>query len=135
MKLMKSNIAVTRLRRPPQAWDRLKQNKVALAGVGVVVVVALVTILAPWLAPYDPAEQFAEGLSPAGEPFPPAARFSPGIDLLGRDLLSRLIYGARVSLLIGVVANGVALAIARCWGGWPGTFRAGSARSLCAAPT
>jgi len=55
MKRMKSNFAVTRLRRPPQAWDRLKQNRVALAGVGVVVVVALVAILAPWLAPYDPA--------------------------------------------------------------------------------
>src|SRR3990170_4931116 len=111
MKRMKSNFAVTRLRRPPQAWDRLKLNKVALAGVGVVVVVALVAILAPWLAPYDPAEQFAEGLSPAGEPFPPAARFWLGTDLLGRDLLSRLIYGARVSLLIGVVAHRVAPAL------------------------
>ena len=123
MKRMKSNFAVTRLRRPPQAWDRLKLNKVALAGVGVVVVVALVAILAPWLAPYDPAEQFAEGLSPAGEPFPPAARFWLGTDLLGRDLLSRLIYGARVSLLIGVVANGVALAIGTVLGGLAGYFQ------------
>ncbi len=123
MKRMKSNFAVTRLRRPPQAWDRLKKNKVALAGVGVVVVVALVAILAPWLAPYDPAEQFAEGLSPAGEPFPPAARFWLGTDLLGRDLLSRLIYGARVSLLIGVVANGVALAIGTVLGGLAGYFQ------------
>lgn len=115
--------AVTRLRRPPQAWDRLKKNKVALAGMGVVVVAALVAILAPWLAPYNPAEQFAEGLSPAGEPFPPAARFWLGTDLLGRDLLSRLIYGARVSLLIGVVANGVALAIGTALGGLAGYFQ------------
>src|SRR3989304_6340949 len=65
--------AVTRLRRPPQAWDRLKKNKVALAGVGVVVVVALVAILAPWLAPYDPAGPFAAGVGPAGGAAPPPA--------------------------------------------------------------
>ncbi len=115
--------AVTRLRRSPQAWDRLKKNKVALAGMAVVVVVALVAVLAPWLAPYNPAEQFAEGLSPAGEPLPPTARFWLGTDLLGRDLLSRLIYGARVSLLIGVVANGVALAIGTVLGGLAGYFQ------------
>src|SRR3970282_674145 len=85
--------------------------------------VALVAILAPWLAPYDPAEQVAEGLSAAGEPFPPAALFWLGTDLLGRDLLSRLIYGARVSLLIGVVANGVALAIGTVLGGLAGYFQ------------
>ncbi len=115
--------AVTRLRRPPQAWDRLKKNKVALAGMAVVVAVALVAALAPWIAPDNPAEQFADGLSAAGEPLPPTARFWLGTDLLGRDLLSRLIYGARVSLLIGVVANGVALAIGTVLGGLAGYFQ------------
>lgn len=112
-----------RLRRPPRAWDRLKKNRVALAGMAVVLTVALVAILAPWLAPANPAEQFAEGVSPAGEPVPPTVRFWLGTDLLGRDLLSRLIYGARVSLLIGVVANGVALAIGTALGGLAGYFQ------------
>ncbi len=112
-----------RLRRPPQAWDRLKRNRVALAGMAVVAAVVMVALLAPWLAPYDPAEQFPHGLSSAGEPLPPTARFWLGTDLLGRDLLSRLIYGARVSLLIGVVANGSALAIGTVLGGLAGYAR------------
>jgi len=115
--------AVTRLRPPPQAWHRLKKNSVALAGMAVVLLVVLVAVVAPWLAPYDPAEQFSDGLSPAGEPLPPTPRFWLGTDLLGRDLFSRLIYGARVSLLIGVVANGAALVIGTVLGGLAGYFQ------------
>jgi peptide/nickel transport system permease protein len=63
------------------------------------------------LAPHDPTTQFVEGLSPAGAPLPPTHQFLMGTDDLGRDLLSRLIYGARVSLIVGIVANGLAMII------------------------
>ena len=68
-------------------------------------------IFAPWLAPYDPTEQFFEGLSLEGAPLPPDGEFWLGTDLLGRDLLSRVIYGARTSLIIGIVSNGIAVVI------------------------
>jgi ABC-type dipeptide/oligopeptide/nickel transport systems, permease components len=66
---------------------------------------------APWLAPYDPSQQFFDGLTLEGAPLPPSARFWLGTDLLGRDLLSRLIFGARTSLMIGVAANTAAVAL------------------------
>ncbi|HEV8340270.1 MAG TPA: ABC transporter permease [bacterium] len=108
---------------PPQPWDRLKRNPVAMAGLLIVGVVVLAAVLAPWAAPYDPVEQFPEGLSSEGRPFGPTARFWLGTDLLGRDLFSRLLYGARVSLLVGVVANGAALAIGTLLGGMAGYFK------------
>jgi peptide/nickel transport system permease protein len=85
-------------------------------------------IFAPWVARNNPAEQFSDGLTIEGRPLPPNARFWLGTDLLGRDLFSRLIYGARVSLLIGVAANAAALSIGTLFGtvagyfkGWTGT--------------
>jgi len=104
-------------------WTRVKRNRVALIGLAVVLVVIGVALLAPWIAPYDPAVQFADGLSPEGRPLPPSARFWLGTDLLGRDLLSRLIYGARISLLIGVAANVAALSIGTVFGTLAGYFR------------
>lgn len=112
-----------RPRRPPQAWDRFKRNRIALVGLLIVAAVVLVAVLASWLSPYDPVEQFTDGLSPEGRPLAPTGRFWLGTDLLGRDLLSRLLYGARVSLLVGVAANGTALAIGTVLGGLAGYFR------------
>ena len=88
---------------------RFDWHPTTLFGLAVVVVAVLAAVLAPHLAPYSPDEQFFDGLSLEGAPLPPNARFWLGTDLLGRDLLSRLIYGARTSLLIGVVANGAAV--------------------------
>jgi peptide/nickel transport system permease protein len=88
----------------------LKRPTVALALLYIVLVVGL-ALLAPWVSPWDPAEQFIEGLSLEGAPLPPTAPYWFGTDLLGRDLLSRLIYGARTSLFIGLVANGMAVLI------------------------
>src|SRR5690606_29114283 len=68
-------------------------------------------------------EQFFDGLTLEGMPLPPSDRFPLGTDLLGRDLLSRLIFGARVSLVIGVVANGTALAIGAVLGTMAGYLR------------
>jgi peptide/nickel transport system permease protein len=61
-------------------------------------------LLAPWVAPYDPAEQFRDA-GRMGQPLAPNARFWLGTDNLQRDLLSRLIYGARVTLSVGLGAS------------------------------
>lgn len=105
----------------------LKRKSVAIALLFIVIVV-LAAIFAPWLAPYDPTKQFFEGLTIEGAPLPPNAEFYFGTDLLGRDLLSRIIYGARTSLIIGVVSNGIAVIIGMLVGitagfvrGWVGS--------------
>jgi peptide/nickel transport system permease protein len=108
--------------------QRLVRDRLGLVGVVVVALFVVAALAAPWLAPYDPNEQFFEGLTLEGSPIPPSAEFWLGTDLLGRDLLSRLLYGARTSLVIGVVANGAAVIIgtllgliAGYAGGWLGS--------------
>lgn len=85
------------------------RRPLALFGLVAVLVVVVAALFAPWLAPYAPDEQFFDGLTLEGAPLPPNETFWLGTDLLGRDLLSRLIYGARTSLIIGIVANGIAV--------------------------
>ena len=105
----------------------LPRNRLATVAAFLIVLLVLAAITAPWLAPYPPEETFFDGLTLEGAPLPPNARFWLGTDLLGRDLLSRVIFGAQTSLIIGVVANGVALALgtlvgvtAGFLGGWVG---------------
>jgi peptide/nickel transport system permease protein len=87
------------------------KRKTALFGLIVILIVVVAALAAPLLAPYSPQEQMFDGLTLEGAPVPPSAQFLLGTDTLGRDLLSRLLYGARTSLLIGLVANGVAVTI------------------------
>ena len=95
----------------PGALSRLVRRPLALFGLVLVAAVVLGAVFAPWLTPYDPSEQFFDGLSLEGAPLGPSAQYWLGTDLLGRDLLTRILYGARTSLVIGVAANGVALVI------------------------
>lgn len=83
----------------------------AVFGLFIVSAVLLCAIAAPLLAPFSPNEQLFDGLTLEGAPIPPDATYLLGTDTLGRDLLSRLLYGARTSLIIGLVANGTAVAI------------------------
>ena len=88
----------------PGATARFAANRAALAGSGVLVVVIGAALLAPWLAPHDP---LAVDL---GRNFAAASWAHPlGTDQLGRDTLSRLLFGARVSLLLSVLSVGAAL--------------------------
>ena len=100
----------------PDVLRPLLRNHAALFGLAVIVLMTLAALLAPELAPYPPGEQFFDGLTLEGAPLPPNERFWLGTDLLGRDLLSRLIFGARTSLIIGIVANGVAVLVGTLFG-------------------
>jgi peptide/nickel transport system permease protein len=111
-----------------EAWKRFRKDKAALVGAAVILVVVSAAALAPWITPYDPDEQFFDGLTLEGAPLPPNGRFWLGTDLLGRDAYTRLVYGARTSLIIGIAANAVAVligtllgAVAGYAGGWVGT--------------
>lgn len=90
------------------ALRSLRRNPVAFASVVAVVLLAAVAVLAPLIAPHDPLHAYADGLTAQGAPIHPGGRYLLGTDPSGRDVLSRLIYGARVSLLVGVVATGLA---------------------------
>ncbi|MCA0029326.1 ABC transporter permease [Mesorhizobium sp. B263B2A] len=107
----------------PGVWRRLVKRRLALLGLVIVAVVVAGAVLAPWLTGYDPNEQMFDGLTIEGSPLPPDAKFWLGTDLLGRDLLTRILYGARTSLIIGIVANGVALFIGTLVGVTAGYFR------------
>ena len=92
-------------------WKRFRRDRLAVFGLAIITVLVSAALLAPWLAPYDPSEQFFDGLTLEGAPLPPGERFWFGTDTNGRDQFSRLLYGARTSLLIGIVANGIAVLI------------------------
>ena len=94
-----------------------------LLGLLVIASAVLAAVLAPVLAPYDPNAQMFDGLTLEGAPLPPGGAHLLGTDLLGRDLLSRLLYGARTSLIIGIVANGIAVLIGAVVGITAGYFR------------
>jgi peptide/nickel transport system permease protein len=89
----------------------LFRRKLALLGLIIVVAFVIVAIIAPWIAPFQPDIQFDDGLDDIGGPLPPSAKFWLGTDTLGRDLLSRLIFGARATLIVAIGANTIAVAI------------------------
>jgi peptide/nickel transport system permease protein len=111
-----------------QVWRRLRRDRAAIAGMVLVGAIVLLALAAPFIAPHDPAEQFRDGLTLDGQPIPstlPAGslQYILGTDAVGRDLLSRLLYGARVSLTVGVLANLLALTIGTVVGATAGFMR------------
>ena len=111
-----------------QAWRRLRRDRAALVGMALVLLLFIAALLAPVLAPHNPTEQFRDGLTLDGQPKPSTllaegnGRFPLGTDANGRDLLSRILYGARVSLLVGVLANTVAVVLGLLIGATAGYF-------------
>ncbi|MFM9844420.1 MAG: ABC transporter permease [Dongiaceae bacterium] len=92
-------------------WKPFRKDIAAVISLGIIAAVVVLALGAPLFAPHSPTEQFADGLSEIGAPLPPDGKFWLGTDLLGRDLYSRLLFGGRNSLLIGLLANGAALLI------------------------
>lgn len=109
--------------RPRGVLARLMRRRLSVFGMVIILAVVGGALFAPLIAPYDPNEQFFDGLTIEGAPMPPGGAYPLGTDLLGRDLLSRMLYGAQTSLLIGVVANGLALFIGTLVGITAGYFR------------
>lgn len=106
-----------------RAWGRLLRNRLAVVAITVIALLAAVALLAPLIAPHDPTTQDVLNARQS-----PSLSHLGGTDNLGRDVMSRLIYGARVSLSVGVLAQAVVLGIglplgliAGFRGGWADT--------------
>lgn len=114
-----------------RTWRALRANPSFWVGASLVAAMLLLAVFAPLIAPYDPIEQFRDdGLTIEGSPVGPSAKFPLGTDSSGRDMSSRLVHGARISLTIGVVGTAIATFIGVFVGavaGWIGTARVGLA--------
>ena len=93
------------------AWLRLKKNRAAVTGGMVLAIMVVLAILTPWIAPYGYEAQNLD----LGATSPSAAHWL-GTDIFGRDLLTQILYGGRISLAVGFIATAVALAIGVTWG-------------------
>ena len=93
------------------AWLRLRKNKLALFGGSVLLFMVIVALLTPWIAPYSyEAQNLDLGASP------PSAEHWLGTDIFGRDVLTQIMHGGRISLAVGFIATAVALVIGVTWG-------------------
>lgn len=110
------------------AWKRLKRDKVAMAGLAVIVFFILLAVIGPLLPGLDPealeSRRVVDGVN-TFPPFAPDMNHWMGTDQLGRDIFSRVIYGIRTSLIVGVIARGLTMVvgitlgvIAAYYGGW-----------------
>ena len=106
------------------SWEKVRRNGLGIVGIVLASVAILAALAAPLLAPHDPLQaDFAQSLKPPG-----TAGHPWGTDQLGRDLFSRVVYGARIALFIGfctvlltAVVGGLLGLLAGYFGGWPGT--------------
>lgn len=108
-----------------EAWLRFRRNRLAMVGLVMVISVVLVAVFAPVVAPYDPFKQLIWTEGRAVKLAAPSGAHLMGTDLYGRDILSRVIFGSRISLQIGIFATLVSLfigiplgALAGYMGGW-----------------
>jgi len=99
------------------ALKRFRKNKLAMLGLSIVILLILIAIFAPLIAPYDPIARIKEDSSLA-----PNKTYLFGTDLLGRDILSRIIYGSRISIEVGVIAVGISVIIGLFLGALSGYF-------------
>lgn len=93
------------------AFSRLKKNKLAMLGLILISIIIVLALLTPWIAPYDYEHQdLYLGATP------PSSEHWFGTDVFGRDQLTRMLHGSRISLMVGLVATAVALLIGVLWG-------------------
>ena len=107
----------TRTSLAKDAWKRLVRNKLAMLGLTIIVFLILIAIFAPLIAPYDPIIRIKEESL-----FGPSSVHWFGTDILGRDILSRVIYGSRISIEVGVIAVGISVIIGLVLGALSGYF-------------
>jgi peptide/nickel transport system permease protein len=113
-------VTLGRVGRPARPWWVLPErwrNPIGMVGAAVVLITVIIAIAAPLIAPYDPDAQDSERL------LPPSAANLMGTDELGRDTFSRIVFGARVSLQVGIVAVFIALLVGAVFGIMAGFFQ------------
>ena len=101
-----------------QAWRRFRANRIAVGGLVVILILVILAIFAPLFSPYDPINDVFRGMRGVG----PTSAHPFGYDHLGRDLLSRVIFGTRVALLVGLIATGISVTIGVVMGAVAGYF-------------
>lgn len=89
-------------------------------GVAAIVLIVVTAVFAPLLAPHSPSQQLPDGMTMGGLPRPPSLAHVFGTDNLGRSLLSRVLYGGRATLLVGIVSNTIAVVLGTLIGGLAG---------------
>jgi len=102
------------------AWLRLRRNPGAIAGFALVSLFIVCALFAPWIAPHKPLDQDLSLLKAGGIPPGPSVDHWFGVDTLGRDEFSRIIYGARLSLIVGVVSVATGLTVGMVFGSLAG---------------
>jgi len=105
-----------------EAWIRFRRNKLAMVGLFMVVSIVGIAIFAPYVAPHDPIKQLIWTEGKAAKLAAPSAQHLMGTDLYGRDIMSRIIYGARISLQIGIFSTLVSLLLGVPLGALAGYF-------------
>ncbi|MEZ4570823.1 MAG: hypothetical protein R2849_10955 [Thermomicrobiales bacterium] len=115
-------------------WRRFRRHKLAMVSAAYLILLILVAVFAPIVAPHDPYKNDLQ-LARFGEPAAPSLSHPFGSDQLGRDQLSRIIYGARVSLMVGFVATGLAIVAGTLLEPWQAMPGSGSTWASCASPT
>jgi dipeptide transport system permease protein len=114
-----------------ELWRDFRRNRGAMIGLAVIVGLLLCALLADVIAPYSPKEQFTDAVLKPPSLQPVGGHvFLLGTDPVGRDLLSRLIHGTRLSLLIGFVSVGISLGVGSLLGLVAGFFRGGIEYSI-----
>ena len=98
-------------------WRQIRRNRLALVGGGVVLMMSLAALLAPLLAPFDPAAYDTKQIL-----LPPSSTHWLGTDQIGRDVLSRMLFGARISMAVGFVSVGIAVVIGTLIGSLAGYY-------------
>jgi peptide/nickel transport system permease protein len=112
-----AKIAAQTPRKSASLWSRYRRHKLAVVGAAVLLAMIAIAIAAPLLAPHAP-----NAISLANYRKPPSAEYLLGTDAQGRDILSRLMYAARISLSVGIVAVGLYVIIGTTLGGLAGYF-------------
>ena len=100
-----------------EAWRQIRKNKVAIASLVLIVIICLIALFAPLLAPFPFDEQYLDQVLKS-----PDMHHWLGTDSLGRDMLSRLIYGARISMAVGVITAVISFVIGTAYGAVAGWF-------------
>lgn len=99
-------------------WQRLRKNKMAMIGLAITITLILIAIFAPLIAPYDPyTVDWSQSLQAPGE-----GNHLLGTDQLGRDIFSRLIYGSRISLRVGIITQLISMTIGIIMGALAGYY-------------